>query len=371
VLDRWLLSELHGLVRDVDAALEVFDTQRAGQLLSAFVDDLSNWYVRRSRRRFWAGEPAALATLHECIDVLTRLLAPLVPFVTERVWQDVVRPVTPEAAESVHLASWPAYDESLVDERLAGHMALVRRVVELGRAARAESKVRTRQPLKALVVFGRGWSEVDAELRAEVLEELNVQDEAVLDELVHVIDRSAKPNFRALGKRFGAQTRQVAAAITGAEVATLLGESPSVEVDGASVLLGPDEFTVTETPREGWAVASDAGVTVALDLELTPQLRRAGLAREAVRLVQEARKSSGLDVSDRITLHWQAEGELAEAMREHADTVAEEVLASTYAEGLGGAAGSGAAGPGSPDAAGARRFGDADLGLVFWLTKSP
>ncbi|MDP9445380.1 MAG: isoleucine--tRNA ligase, partial [Actinomycetota bacterium] len=144
VLDRWLHAETHRVVRDVTVALERFDTQRAGQALAQFVDDLSNWYVRRSRRRFWNGEPAALATLHDTLEVLTRLLAPLVPFVTERVWQDVVRPVTPNAAESVHLASWPSYDAGAVDADLARRMALARRLVELGRAARAEARVRTR-----------------------------------------------------------------------------------------------------------------------------------------------------------------------------------------------------------------------------------
>ncbi len=154
VLDRWVLSELHRLVRDVDAALENFDTQQAGKLLSAYVDDLSNWYVRRSRRRFWKAEPAALATLHTVLDTLTRLMAPLVPFITERVWQDLVRTVNPQAPESVHLSSWPVADEAAIDDRLGEQVELVRRLVELGRATRAESGVKTRQPLEPRSLVG-------------------------------------------------------------------------------------------------------------------------------------------------------------------------------------------------------------------------
>ena len=157
VLDRWALSEAHRLAREVDAALEGYDTQKAGRLLSAYVDDLSNWYVRRSRRRFWAGDPSALATLHECLYVVTLLMAPFTPFITERVWQDLFASTSDELPDSVHLASWPAVDGSLVDDDLAAQMATVRRLVELGRAARATSGVRTRQPLGRALVAAPGW----------------------------------------------------------------------------------------------------------------------------------------------------------------------------------------------------------------------
>ena len=145
-------------MREVEAAFERFDTQYAGQLLSQFIDDLSNWYVRRSRRRFWTGDSAAFATLHETLEVLTKVLAPLMPFVTEYVWARLVRPVAPDAPESVHLAHWPAVDEAAIDDRLAAQVALARRVVELGRAARAEAKVRTRQPLRQALVGASGWT---------------------------------------------------------------------------------------------------------------------------------------------------------------------------------------------------------------------
>jgi isoleucyl-tRNA synthetase len=334
-LDRWALSEVHRLVQEVTAAYEQFDSQRVGRLLAAYVDDLSNWYVRRSRRRFWDGDPAALATLHECLYVLTLLMAPLVPFVTERIWQDVVRPWGPDLPGSVHLARWPQVDGALVDDRLAAQVALVRRVVELGRSARAGSKVRNRQPLGRALVGARGWAELPEELQGQVAEELNVLG---FEELAgDLVERSAKGNFRALGRRFGKDTPKVAAAVAAApadQLAAALREHgrASVVVDGAAVEVSAEEVLLTETPREGWAVATESGETVALDLTVTPELRRAGLAREVVRLVQEARKARGLDVTDRIDLAWAADGEVGDALREHGGLVAGEVLATSFAE---------------------------------------
>jgi isoleucyl-tRNA synthetase len=340
VLDRWAIGELHRVVAAVDEAYDRFDPARVGQLLSAFVDDLSNWYVRRSRRRFWDGDTAALATLHECLDALTRLLAPLVPFVTEQVWQLLVRAADPAAPLSVHLADFPVADPALVDEGLAEQVALVRRLVELGRAARAEAKVRTRQPLARALIGARGWDALDAELREHAADELNVLAMTPLADVGGLVDYQAKANFRALGKRFGPQTPLVAAAVATADAAALAaslaaGEA-TLDVSGVGhVVLGADEVVVTETPQQGWAVARE-GETVALDLHVTPELARLGLAREVVRAVQDARKRAGLEVTDRIALAWDAEGEVAAALREHAAAIASDVLAVTMTEGVEG-----------------------------------
>jgi isoleucyl-tRNA synthetase len=343
LLDRWVLSELQTLVRDVDAALDNFDSYRAGRLLSSFVDDLSNWYVRRSRRRFWDGDPAALATLHECLTTVTLLFAPLTPFIAERVWQDMARPVTADAPESVHLASWPMANESLIDPDLSTQVALARRLVELGRAARAASGVKTRQPLGRALVGATGVAKLSGELRAQIAEELNVESVTALGEEAgsagELVDYAAKANFRTLGKRFGARTNAVAGAIAAADAAGLAaafkdGGSASVPVEGETLTLSPDEVVITETPREGWAVESASGETVALDLTVTPALRRAGLAREVVRILQEARKSAGLDITDRVSVWWTAtSAETAEALMEHGGLVADEVLATTFAKG--------------------------------------
>ncbi len=354
VLDRWALSEAHRLALQVTEALERFDTQRVGQLLAAYVDDLSNWYVRRSRRRFWDGDPAALATLHECLYVVTLLMAPLTPFITERVWQDVFRATSDELPDSVHLADWPRIDPSgpgsLVDDRLAEDVRLVQRLVELGRAARADAGVRTRQPLRRALVPSAAFARLGEELRAEIADELNVGAIESLATAGDLVEHSAKGNFRALGKRFGKRTPAVAAAIAAADAGSLAAtEARTVVVDGERVELLPDEVILSERPREGWSVANEHGETVALDLELTPALVRAGLAREVVRLVQDARKGSGFEVADRVRLTWRASGELAEALREHSDAVSREVLAVEMTEG---------------DPAGDVRR-DPDLGLAF------
>ncbi len=363
VLDRWLVSETHRLVRDCDTAYETFDTQRLGLAIGQFTDVLSNWYVRRSRRRFWSGDAGALATLHETLDALTRVMAPLVPFVTERVWQDVIRPVTPGAPESVHLAAFPSYDESLVDDELATHMSMARRVVELGRSARAEAKVRTRQPLSRALVGSAAIADLDPELLAEIADELNVGSVAPLSSAgADLVEYSAKGNFRELGKRFAKQTPVVAAAIAAADAAALaatLGESgtATVTLDGEAVEVTAAEVLVSERPKEGWSVVNEQGETVALDLEVTPELRRAGLAREVVRTLQEARKNAGLEVSDRISVWLTADGDLADALDVHADEVAREVLATTLTRS-------------EPDATGLASGADEELGLRYWLTKA-
>jgi isoleucyl-tRNA synthetase len=359
VLDRWALSEANRLALAVESALEDYDTQRAGRLLAAYVDDLSNWYVRRSRRRFWKGDPAALATLHECLYVVTLLMAPIIPFVTERVWQDLFRPISPDLPDSVHLAPWPTIDPAGVDDSLRGPMAIARRLVELGRAARAESGVKTRQPLRRALIGSAAWSELGEELRSQVCEELNI---GVLEPVgtadSDLVDHTAKGNFRNLGKRFGTETPKVAAAIAAADAAALAASlsasgSATVDVDGAAVELGADDVIISERPREGWSVVNDQGETVALDLELDDELRRAGLAREIVRAVQEARKASGLEITDRIALRWTGGEDVSAALREHADEIADEVLA-----------------VGITEDASAADHGDEALGLRFSLTKA-
>ena len=338
VLDRWLVSATNELIRDVTVALEDFDTQKAGSHLAAFIDDLSNWYVRRSRRRFWAGDAGALATLHETLGVVTRLMAPIMPFVTERVWQDLFVATDPSGPESVHLASWPSFDASLIDQRLSSAMATARRVVELGRSARAESKRKVRQVLRRMLIPTAALEQLSEELRAEVRAELNVQEIDSFTSAGDLVDHSAKGNFRSLGKRFGKRTPLVATAIAAADAARLALElrrdgRSAVEVEGEQVEVSAEEVLLTERPREGWSVVNEQGETVALDLELTPDLVRAGLAREVIRVVQEARKSSGLEVTDRVVLVLQAEGELAEAITEHAGMIADEVLAVQLSQG--------------------------------------
>jgi isoleucyl-tRNA synthetase len=341
VLDRWALSRAHHMVGAVDAHLEAFDSQGAGRELATFIDDLSNWYVRRSRRRFWDGDAAALSTLHECLRLLTLTMAPFTPFITERVWQDLFAATGPQ---SVHLADWPQPDEDLMSTTLEEQMDLVRRLVDLGRTARGEVGIGTRQPLATALIAATDWPSLPRDLRDQVADELNCQVlESLSDAAAELVEVSVKPNFRALGRRFGKQTPLVAAAIADLDpvglVAQLRAPDPgaSVHVPGMEpVQLGEDDVVITETPKEGWAVATQEGETVALDLHLTQELVRLGLARQVIRVVQEARKAAGFDVSDRITLRWDSQDDdVVAAMADHGSLVADEVLAVTVTRGAG------------------------------------
>jgi len=358
VMDQWILGEAHRLIAQVTEALESFDTQRTGALIAGFVDVLSNWYVRRSRRRFWAGDTAALITLHDTLRIVTLLMAPLTPFITERVWQDLFVTTDETAAASVHLASWPIADTTLVDDDLDTRMGLARRIVELGRSARAEAKAKTRQPLRRAVVASHAYDTLTPDLRAEVADELNVRALDSFANTGELVDHTAKANFRNLGKRFGADTPQVAQAIAAVDASALAAALSSageatVDVNGQTVTVGADDVIIAERPRAGWSVVNDHGETVALDLELDDELRRAGLAREIVRAVQEARKASGLDVTDRIHLRWSGDSDIVAAMAEHGTDVADEVLSVETTE----------------DPA-ATAFSDDELGLRFSLTKA-
>jgi isoleucyl-tRNA synthetase len=365
-LDRWALSRAHGLAAAVDDALENFDTARAGKYLADYIDDLSNWYVRRSRRRFWDGDPAALSTLHSCLEILTRLLAPFIPFLTEGVWTALFAETT--GVDSVHLTSWPTADSSAVSASLETDVALVRRLVELGRSARADSGVNTRQPLARALISAPGWASVPAELRREVAEELNVREISDLADAEELIELSVKPNFRELGRRFGKRTQDVASAIMAEDPTALVrayrAGTAAVLLDGAQVGIGGEDVVVTEKPRSGWAVASAGAETVALDLELTHELRMLGLLRQVIRMVQEARKKAGLDVTDRIELWWRVGGspEPAEAIRTHSAMLVAEVLATSLTE----------AAPSEGEHALAETFADTDeeLGLHIWLRRA-
>lgn len=339
VLDRWLVSARNELVRDVTAALEDFDTQRAGALLTDFVDDLSNWYVRRSRRRFWEGNAEALQTLHDTINVVTRLMAPLAPFLTERVWQDLFVTTDPTGPASVHLASWPLAAEELIDAELDAAMQLTRRLVELGRSARSEAKMKTRQPLRRALLPSAAMARLSPELLAEISEELNVQAVESFASAGDLVDYSAKGNFRALGKRFAKQTPLVAGAIADADAAQLAmalrsdGTATVVVPELGEVSVSAEEVLISERPREGWSVVNEQGETVALDLELTPELVAAGMARDFIRAVQEARKQSGFEVSDRIALRWSASQDATrDALVGNAELIAGEVLATDVGE---------------------------------------
>jgi isoleucyl-tRNA synthetase len=323
VLDRWLLGELDATVADVTGALDGFDALAGAARLARFVDDLSNWYVRRSRPRFWkASDPAAHATLHRALVVTAQLLAPFAPFLADELY------VTLTGASSVHLSDWPE-PAGAADPALADEIAAARRLVALGRSARSDAELKVRQPLRRALVLHPGVR-LRPDVVAEIAGELNVAAVDDIETLSGLMTWTVVPNFRVLGPRLGPRVNEVKAALAAADgsalVATLDAEG-SVEVAGER--LTADDVEVRAHRHEAFALAEDGGWAVALDLELDDDLRREGLARELVHSLNDLRKRIGLEVADRVavTIDPDADAAVAEAIAAHRDYVMREVLA--------------------------------------------
>ncbi len=329
LLDRWILSELADAVQVVTEAFDDFDALTASTRIATFVDDLSNWYVRRSRPRFWKSSDArAHATLHRCLVTTTQLLAPLCPFLSDEIY------IALTGELSVHTSDWPALAPS--DSSLASEMDAVRRLVTVGRAARAEAKAKVRQPLRRALLLHPGVALSD-EARAEIADELNVKALDDIDSLSGLVSWTVVPNFRALGPRLGAKVNDVKAALTsadGAELQAALERDGFVEVAGER--LTADEVEVRADRHQDFALAQDGSWAVALDLELDDELRGEGTARELVRAVNDLRKSVGLDLADRITLVVSGPEAIIDAVAQHEAWIAGEVLATSLTVGDGG-----------------------------------
>ena len=342
-IDQWLLSLVDDAVLQVTSALENFDTQKAGRVLADVVDDMSNWYVRRNRRRFWDGDPVALATLHEALRTITLIMSPFVPFITERVWQDMFRTTTDASLQSVHLGNWPEVNKSEIRTDLIENMGLIRRLVELGRGARAEGKVKNRQPLSRALVSAKNWDKVPQDLRDQVAEELNILDLQSLSETGDLVNVAVKANFRTLGARYAKETQLIAKEISNSDAAALVQElrktnKSLIKVDGQEFEITAEDVIITETPREGWSVMSQDGETIALDLEISAELRSLGISREVIRMIQEARKNSGFEVSDRINLKYHTTDDQVKAsILANLEVIKSEVLALEFVEAKGSA----------------------------------
>jgi len=328
MMDHWILSELNSLIAEVDLAYSEFDSQSAGKALARFIDDLSNWYVRRSRRRFWDGDVAALGTLHECLVTLTQLLSPMVPFITEHVWQEVVKPADASAADSVHLTNFPIADKAQINLELNAQVAMTRRVVELGRAARAESAIKIRQPLQRALISAPGWARLPSDMREQIADELNVIDLAdIADADGDLVNISVKANFKSLGAKYGKEVQEISKAITSTDATALvktLRTTGTTKVATWEIELG--DLVITEVPKSGWMVATHEGESVALDLALSQSLIDAGIVREVIRYIQERRKGDGFDISDRIKVRWNADAAIVAAINQSAPHISDEVL---------------------------------------------
>jgi isoleucyl-tRNA synthetase len=341
-IDRWILALLEETIAKTTAALDDYDALAAGAAIERFVDQLSNWYVRRNRRRFWKAasgddKQAAYLTLYECLEVVNRLMAPFVPFITEEVYQNLVRAVDAQAPVSVHMAVWPAHAAARLDRTLIAETDVVQRVVGLGRAARNSSKLKVRQPLARLLVRVPDEAAAVAVRRHEdqILEELNVKKLELIARDATLVSYRIKPNLPVIGRRYGKlipKIREYLATADGAAIAAAVarGETQTFAVDGQALAIEPADLLVESASAEGFACAEEAGYLVGLDTALDDELKREGLARELVRAVQDARKQAGLEVSDRIELMVEGDEQVSAAIRDYRDYVMSETLASKW-----------------------------------------
>jgi isoleucyl-tRNA synthetase len=337
-LDLWLLAELNKLTKNVTEALENYDVLGATRPIEGFVDNLSNWYLRRSRRRFWKSESdddkyAAYATLYEALVTVSKLLAPTMPFIAEEMYSNLVRTVDPSAPISIHTSTWPTFDESLINQEMIDDMNLVMKLVSLGHAARNQSGIKVRQPLQEAAFTTSKLSDQKViDDYAELLkEELNVKKVRALSAASEAASYEIVALPKQLGQKYKSDFPKVKAAIglldpEEAAKEFLDGKSVNIQIDSHELEILAEEVEVRMQAKEGLVVASEGGYLAALVTDITDDLRKEGLAREFVRRVQEARKQAELDISDRISLFYTASTDLASAIEDHMDFIKTETL---------------------------------------------
>ena len=340
LLDRWIISQLHLLIAEVRAALDGYDPDRAARAIERFtIEELSNWYIRRNRRRFWKSESdsdkaAAYLTLHEVLTTLAQVLSPFTPFLSEVIYQNLVRSVDPSAPESIHLTDFPVSDPSRIDLTLSQDMDAVLEIVGAGHAARQEAAVKVRQPLPAILVYARDQAVIDSvlTLQDQVLDELNVKAITRLADPGQYVSYDIRPNLRALGPRLGKQVNAVRTALSAADPAHIAaqveaGQSITLTAGDSDVVLEPSDILVDLVKLPGYAVAQGPRTTVILDTTLTPDLVAEGIVRDVVRGIQDARKQAEYRIEDTIEISYVADPEIAAAIEAYRDYVMNETLA--------------------------------------------
>lgn len=347
-LDRWIISKLNALVKEYESFMDEYEVTKAARAVSNFtIDQLSNWYVRRSRRRFWSSRTpseksevniaklSAYQTLYECLNTVAKLTSPFVPFLSEEIYQALNRTTNRENFESIHLSLFPkiAYREEELEKR----MDIAQRVVYLARSMRAKSNLKIRQPLKKIMVA------IPLELRESltlmknvILEEINLKELVILDSDSEIVKKSAKPNFKSIGPKFGKIVNKVAESIkafSSLQIKSLeKGENISIDVQGENILIAPEDVEIISSNIEGWLVESEEGITAALDTELTDELIAEGLAREFVNRIQNMRKDAGFEVTDRIKISFRTDEKLNTAIKKFEEYIAAETLADELSE---------------------------------------
>ncbi len=335
-IDRWILSKLYSTVKEYEELMDNYDVTKAARLVASFtIDQLSNWYVRRSRRRFWKSEInenklSAYQTLYECLMTISKLASPFAPFITEEIFNNLNSVTKKESAESVHLVEFPSI--KYIDEELEEKMDIAQKVVYLTRSMRAKNNLKVRQPLqKIMVAVDAAKTNALENMKDVILEEVNIKELVVLDDDSGIVNKSAKANFKVLGPRYGKMMKQLAAAIT-----TLTNDQINeleksgnleLEVEGQKVNLTPEDVIIQTSEIEGWVVESEEGITIAIDTELSEDLIAEGYSREFINRIQNMRKDSGLDVMDRIIINYKTDPEATKFISKFTDYIAKETLA--------------------------------------------
>ena len=336
VMDKWILSAMNTLIKFVDDSLENYKITEAAREIGDFVDKLSNWYVRRCRERYWGSEmtedkKAAYMTLYTVLETTARLVAPFVPFIAEEIYRNIVCSVDASAPESVHLTSFPTADENYIDSALERGMAIAEEAAVLGRAARNAASVKNRQPLNEILLCGEHVGELSEDMLAIIRDELNVKRIEYVADAGDYVSYSVKPQLKTLGPKYGAKLGKIRAYLTENPEKVVSGlrgaDEYSFTVDGEEIALGKDDVLITVLNKEGYSVQSGGGITVILDVTLTPELIEEGYMREIVSKVQTMRKDSGFEVTDHIALYYDGDAEIEAVIGKYKDEIAGDVLA--------------------------------------------
>ena len=339
LMDKWIVSEFNKLAKQVDAYLADYVNCEPARLINEFVDSLSNWYVRRSRERFWThGESedktAAFTTLYYCLVGLCKLAAPFVPSITEQIYQNIVRSVDKDAPISIHLCDYPVADENLIDEELNKGMETVLEIVVLGRVARNSSGIKNRQPLSKIIIATHEKIELSDELKSLIADELNIQNVEFKHDAKEYLNYELKPQLKVLGPKYGSKLgaiRNYLSSCDGVEVVDAVnrGETVKFDADGTEIELSKEDLLISPISKPGFSSEGDGKITVVLSTELTPELLELGLVREFVSKVQQARKDSGFEVTDHINVYVSASNETNVVLEKYAKDICKDTLANS------------------------------------------
>jgi isoleucyl-tRNA synthetase len=337
-IDRWIISLLNSLIKEVDESYNDYEPTRAGRAISEFVtDNLSNWYVRLNRKRFWGGNGdsklAAYQTLYTCLETVARLMAPIAPFFADQIFLDLNRATGKDTSESVHLADFPTYDESLIDKLLEERVQLAQYISSMTLSLRKKENIKVRQPLQQIMVpvLSEKEKENIEAVKDLIMSEVNVKEINFMDDSAGILVKKIKPDFKKLGPKCGKNMKSVAAmlqALSQEEISQLEKTGQyTLEVEGNSIVVEKCDVEILSEDIPGWLVANNGSLTVALDVTITDELKKEGIARELINRIQNIRKSSGFEITDKINILVESNENTNDAINYHKEYIASQVLA--------------------------------------------